>query len=140
MLEGMIFLTRQKEFRSNVLEELFESVEWDSARDRDRLQKGIENSSTVVCAFELTPSPSPDKLVGLIRSMDDGCWCANIDCLLVRKEYQRQGIGTELVKEMLRALKDVKYINVCPNSKDTIDFYKKFGFQEINSSFLQKIQ
>ena len=101
------------------LKELFSSVGWESAKDPDLLYLAFLRASTVISCWE------GNKLVGIIRSMDDGCWSANIDCLVVHKDYQGQGIGSTLLCKMLEALKSVKYINVAPDSRKQIKFYKK---------------
>ena len=125
-------ITNQKTFDFSQLKELFESVGWESANDPKSLILGLLFSSNVIsCWLE-------DKLVGIIRSMDDGYWSANIDCLLVHKDYQGKGIGRKLLEVLLALLKDVKYINVAPDSRKQIKFYKKAGFTLIKGCYLQK--
>ena len=125
-------LSNQKTFDFSQLKELFESVGWESANDPKSLILGLLFSSNVIsCWLE-------DKLVGIIRSMDDGYWSANIDCLLVHKDYQGKGIGRKLLEVLLVLLKDVKYINVAPDSRKQIKFYKKAGFTLIKGCYLQK--
>ena len=70
-------LSNQKTFDFSQLKELFESVGWESANDPKSLILGLLFSSNVISCWH------EDKLVGIIRSMDDGYWSANIDCLLV---------------------------------------------------------
>lgn len=116
------------------LKELFQSVGWETGNEPDWFYKAISNSGASVYAA-ITPSR---EMVGWIRVWYDGCWQANIDCLVVRKERQNIGIGTALMDYVLKELKDVKYINVCTNFPETIPFYEKFGFKDINGRFLQK--
>jgi ribosomal protein S18 acetylase RimI-like enzyme len=116
------------------LKELFQSVGWEAGNEPDWFYKAISNSGASVYAA-ITPSR---KLVGWIRVWHDDVWQANIDCLVVRKERQNIGIGTALMNYVLKELKDVKYINVCTNFPETIPFYEKFGFKDINGRFLQK--
>jgi len=113
--------------------ELFSSVGWDITEDSEKLFEAIVNeSSHRSFAF------ADNKLVGCIRSMDDGYWQANIDCLIVHKDYQGMGIGTKLMDTLLKDLENIKYINVCPNDKNMKKFYQKFGFKSIGGIFLQK--
>jgi ribosomal protein S18 acetylase RimI-like enzyme len=114
------------------LKELFASVGWESANDADNLVKALKKSSHVISVWD------GNKLVGLIRSMDDGCWSANIDCLVVHKKYQNRGIAKQLLSEMLDDLKKIKYINVCPDHKDVLALYINMGFKIVNGYFLQK--
>jgi ribosomal protein S18 acetylase RimI-like enzyme len=114
------------------VKELFSSVGWNVTDDIEKFLNAIKKSSHCAIAYD------NNKLVGFIRSMDDGYWQANIDCLLVHKDYQKKGIGTKLMNDLLYDLKDIKYINVCPNDKNMKKFYQKFGFKSIGGIFLQK--
>ena len=71
--------------------------------------------------------------------MDDGCWSANIDCLLVHKEFQGRGVAKKLMEELLEDLKNIEYINVCPDDKEMENFYFDFGFKLVQGCYLQKI-
>ena len=122
----------QKNFDQVQLKELFTSVGWESAKEPQTLVLAFLFSSNVISCWH------GDKLVGIIRSMDDGYWSANIDCLLVHKDYQGKGIGRKLLEVLLALLKDVKYINVAPDSRKQIKFYKKAGFTLIKGCYLQK--
>ena len=70
--------------------------------------------------------------------MDDGYWSANIDCLIVHKDYQGKGIGKKLLEVLLEEIKDIKYINVAPDNRKQIKFYRKAGFSFIKGGYLQK--
>ena len=125
-------ISNQKTFDFSQLKELFESVGWESAKDPDSLVLGLIFSSNIISCWD------GNKLVGLIRSMDDGYWSANIDCLLVHKDYQGKGIGRKLLEVLLDQIKNIKYINVAPDSRKQIKFYKKAGFSLIKGCYLQK--
>ena len=88
------------------LKELFQSVGWEAGNEPDWFYKAISNSGASVYAA-ITPS---GKLVGWIRAWHDECWQANIDCLVVHKEYQKIGIGTALMNQVLKEFENVKYI------------------------------
>lgn len=66
-------------------------------------------------------------------------WSANIDCLVVHKNYQGRGISKLLLSEMLKDLKNVRYINVCPDELTSFSIYKPFGFNLIQGCYIQKI-
>ena len=55
-----------KEFAADEIERLFLSVNWESGRYPDRIVRGLRNSSAVISAWD------GDKLVGLVRGLDDG--------------------------------------------------------------------
>ena len=129
----MITFKETKEFPAAQIAELFSSVEWESADDVPMLLRALANSTRVISAWD------GEKLVGLIRSMDDGCWSATIDCLLVHKSYHGQGIGSALVKRLLKQLSGVKYISVAPNEPENISFYERLGFFVVRGSRLLQI-
>lgn len=54
-----------------------------------------------------------------------------LGAIYLYKEYQGQGVGTALLKEGIRHLKDVKkiYINVEKENQTGISFYKSKGFE-----------
>lgn len=123
---------RNKLYSVKDLEELFSSVNLKSAEKPEILQKAFIKSSHVIGAFY------GNTLLGLIRSMDDSCFSANIDCLIVNPTYQKIGIGSKLLEELLNDLKEIHYINVYPVSIEMIHFYNKFGFKTINGLYMQK--
>jgi len=126
--------SRSKTFQSAELQKLFSSVDWDSAKKPDILVKAFEKSSHVVSVRN-----EKNELVGIIRSMDDDIWSANIDCLVVHRDYQNIGLGSILMSELMVDIMHIKYINVCPDSKKMECFYGKFGFKTINGLYMQLI-
>lgn len=118
----MINYKEIKEFPAEQLEQLFLSVNWESAHYPERLQKAMKNSSHVISAWD------GNKLVGLIRSLDDGETVAFIHYLLVNPAYQKFHIGSRLMEYMLARYSNMLYIKIMPSDPDTIPFYEKFGF------------
>lgn len=122
-----------KDFNQDEIKELFRSVGWDLSIPAEVLYQAMMNSTNIITAWE------DDKLIGLIRSMDDGCWSANIDCLIVHSDYQRRGIGKSLLNALLEKTKNITYISVSPNEAVNVEFYKKLGFEAIDGSCLLQI-
>ena len=87
----MIEYKHTKEIEVEKIRQLFESVGWYSSRQPQKIQQAFRNSSKVISAWE------GEKLVGLVRGLDDGVWQATIDCLLVLPEMQGKGIASELL-------------------------------------------
>ena len=82
----------------------------------------MKQSSLVISAWD------HDRLVGLVRSLDDGETVAFIHYLLVNPAYQKQHIGAELMKRLLCHYEDLLYVKVMPSDPAIIPFYEKFGF------------
>lgn len=118
---GIIY-QRIKEFNKEELQDLFLSVSWDSGNYPDLLQLAIRNSHQVISAWE------KDRLIGLMNSISDGAMTAYFQYLLVRPQYQGQGIGTKLVKQMLTEYKDYARKVLIAYEKE-FDFYKACGFE-----------
>lgn len=130
----MIIYKNIKEFKESQIADLFNSVDWFSGGFPDRLKKALLNSSRVISAWER------EKLVGLIRGLDDGGWQAKIDCLLVNPQYQGQGIASTLLKKLLQEYTDFLYVDVVPDEKKNVIFYEKHGFRIMPEGTLMQIR
>ena len=75
---------------------LFNSVGWERrTADRDRLAQLVRGSMYVVSAWE------GDRLVGFARAISDGAFNAYISTVAVLPEYQKRGIGRELIQRLI---------------------------------------
>ena len=84
-------------------------------------------------AFHITAVRDEGKAVGMIRVLSDGSYANFITDVIVIPEYQRRGIGTELMR------RTVEYMRSTISEGETIalylmsaigkePFYKQFGF------------
>ena len=70
---------------------------------------------------------------GFVRVVGDGYTIIFIQDLLVFPEYQRKGIGTVLVQQVLERFRHVRQIELATdNTQKTIRFYKSLGFQNMS--------
>ncbi|MGM9941970.1 MAG: GNAT family N-acetyltransferase [Bulleidia sp.] len=113
-----------KEFEKQQLERLFLSVGWESGRYPERLVQGMRNSTHVVSAWD------KDRLVGLVRALDDGATAAFLHYLLVDPDYQGMHIGDGLMKRIMSYFDDVLYVKIMPSDPDTTAFYERYGFRQ----------
>ena len=120
----MITYKEIKDFKEKDIEELFLSVAWESANFKERIVEGLRNSSFVLSAWD------EDKLVGLIRALDDGTTFACIHYFLVNPAYQGYHIGHELLTRLLDHYKDILYIKVIAANQKVVPFYEKYGFKK----------
>ena len=103
---------------------LYKSVGWINYTNNPKmLEMAYANSLRILGAYE------DEKLIGIIRVVGDGYSVVFIQDLLVYPEYQRQGIGTALLKQILIDYKHVyqKHL-LTENTEKTIQFYKSLGF------------
>ena len=114
--------TEEKYFTKEQIQELFLSVNWISGNYPERLYKALKNSSTVLTAWD------NDKLVGLIRVLDDTEMVAFIHYVLVNPNYQGHGIAGKMVEMVKKKYKDYLYIELMPEERKNASFYEKHGF------------
>ncbi|MDR2931577.1 MAG: GNAT family N-acetyltransferase [Oscillospiraceae bacterium] len=116
-----ITYAQTRQFTSAQLKDLFNSVGWESARFSDKLVTAMHNSENVVSAWD------GDQLVGLMTAMSDGVMTVYFHWLLVRPEYQGQGIGRTITEKMLENYKS--YISrILLSYNEQVGFYEKLGF------------
>lgn len=119
----MITYTDEKKFTQQAVQDLFLSVGWISGKYPSRLYKALQNSSTVLTAWD------ESQLVGLVRLLDDSEMLAYMHYVLVHPDYQGQGIAGTLVEMAKEKYKDYLYIEIMPEEKKNAAFYEKHGFQ-----------
>ena len=103
---------------------LYASVGWTNYTNHPELLKNAyAHSLKILGAYE------NEKLIGIIRVVGDGYSIVFIQDLLVYPEYQRRGIGTALLKQILQDYEHVyqKHL-LTENTERTIQFYKSLGF------------
>ena len=108
----------------DVLLDLYNSVGWTNyTRAPEMLLKAYENSLLTLGAYD------GSKLVGIIRTVGDGYSVVFIQDILVFPEYQRQGIGTQLLQEIMNRFPDVYQMELMTdNTAKTVSFYQALGF------------
>lgn len=119
----MITYTEEKKFDNKSVVDLFSSVGWVSAQYPTRLYKALMHSSTVITAWD------GDRLVGLVRVLDDSELVAYMHYVLVHPDCHGQGIAGTMVEMVKEKYKDYLYIELMPEERKNAAFYEKHGFQ-----------
>ncbi len=114
-------------FAKEELQRLFLSVGWESGNYPDKLVRAMQNSTHVISAWD------KDKLIGLVRALDDGETIAFIHYLLVDPDYQGYHIGDELMKRVMCYFEDLLYVKVIPSDPKTMAFYERYGFKQYDN-------
>lgn len=114
-------------FDQEELQDLFLSVEWSSGHFPEKLVVAMQNFKTVFTAWD------GERLVGMICAMDDSVMTAYLHYMLVRPEYQHQGIGKHLVEMMKAKYADYLRIVVVAYNKE-LDFYESCGFKKADDA------
>lgn len=95
--------------------------------DKERITKMLVNANLILTARE------NGKLIGVSRSLSDFAYCTYLSDLAVRKEYQRSGIGKELLKKTKLASEPAKLILL--SAPAAVDYYPKIGMTKHNFCF-----
>lgn len=129
----MITYTDEKCFTQQAVQDLFLSVGWVSGNYPSRLYKALLGSSTVLTAWDC------DRLVGLVRLLDDSELVAYMHYVLVHPDYQGQGIAGTLVEMAKEKYKDYLYIEIMPEESKNAAFYEKHGFQRMSDGVAMQL-
>lgn len=111
-------------FNADEILNLYTQVGWTAyTEDMPALEHGYKNSLLILAAYE------NDELRGVVRAVGDGATIILVQDILVHPKYQRQGIGTALLKAVLERFSDVRQIQlVTDNTPKTVAFYRSLGF------------
>lgn len=103
---------------------LYEANQWTNyTRYPDRLIEGIQSSLYCYAAYD------QDTLIGLIRVVGDGQTIIYIQDILVLPSYHRKGVGTTLMKHVLKRYKDVRQVVLTTDKTDAQQrFYEALDF------------
>ena len=104
---------------------LYEAVGWTNyTTNPTMLKNALEHS-----LFILTARDEDGKLIGFLRAVGDGYSILYIQDIIVLPEYQRQGIGTQLLRQTLEYFNEVYQIILTTDSEvKIIAFYEANGF------------
>lgn len=96
-----------------------------------RIEQMIKNANLIVTAWE------GDTLVGIARSLTDFCYACYLSDLAVRREYQRQGIGKELVR-LTKEKIGPQCMLLLLSAAAAMKYYPKIGFERVKNAYLIK--
>ena len=102
---------------------LFASTGWETTLTPERLAGALATTWHAVCAYQ------GDRLVGMGRTISDGALHALIVEVIVDPACQGQGIGSEVVRRLVRRCRDAGIDQVqlfCAPGKRP--FYERLGF------------
>lgn len=123
----MITWSETREIDIQQLLQLYNDAGWSVyTRDPAQLQRGVANSWHVVTAWE------GEVLIGLTRCLSDGETIAYIQDILVKKSYQGQGVGSELMSRLLTKIGPLRQIALMTDSSEknqaVLAWYACHGF------------
>ena len=99
--------------------------------DRARMRNMLEKANLVVTAW------AGPVMVGIARSLSDFCFCTYLSDLAVHVDYQRKGIGKELIERTQRAGGSATvYLFAAPAA---VQYYPRVGFSRAHG-YIRKSQ
>ena len=123
-----IIYKHNSSFKEDDILNLYDSLGWiEYTKNMEKLIKALNNSLYILTAWD------KNKLVGLIRVVGDGETIIYIQDILILRQYQRQGIGSKLLKTVFNKYKNVRQkVLLTDNTKKTRLFYETNGFKSAN--------
>ena len=125
----MITIKKQEIVKLEDVLHLYQAVGWTNyTHQPEMLEQALSHSLAMYLAFD------GEKIVGLIRLIGDGFSSVLVQDLIVLPIYQRQGIGSALVKEALEDYKDAYQVQlVTDQTERTLGFYRSMGFETLST-------
>jgi ribosomal protein S18 acetylase RimI-like enzyme len=108
-------------------------VGWKNPLTSEQHYTILKNSSFIVLAYDKETS----RVVGFINALSDRIHFAFIPMLEVLPGYQHKGIGSKLLKMMLKLLEDITCIDLtCDVQMQS--FYEQFGMLKSHGMVFRK--
>lgn len=103
----MITIKKQEIVKLEDVLHLYQAVGWTNyTHQPEMLEQALSHSLVIYVALD------GDAVVGLIRLVGDGFSSVFVQDLIVLPNYQRQGIGSLLMKEALKDYKDAYQVQL----------------------------
>ena len=108
---------------------LYQAVGWTNYTDQPlMLEQALSHSLATYLALD------GDAVVGLVRLVGDGFSSVFVQDLIVLPSYQRQGIGSALMKEALGDFKDAYQVQLATEQTEkNLEFYRSLGFETLST-------
>ena len=114
--------------------ELYKSCSLGARRpsdDRERMAAMLANANLVITAWD------EELLVGISRSMTDFVYATYLSDLAVREQYQKRGIGRELIR-LTQEAGGPKTTVILLAAPAAVDYYPRIGFARHDSAWIIK--
>jgi len=125
----MIKITKETSVSINDVLHLYQAVGWTNYTNQPQmLSQSLTHSLAIYLARD------GEKIVGLVRLIGDGFSSVFVQDLIVLPTYQRQGIGSTLMKQALSDYKDAYQVQLATEETEkTLGFYRSLGFETLSS-------
>ncbi|RDZ13350.1 GNAT family N-acetyltransferase [Priestia megaterium] len=114
------------------MKEIYRSVGWKN-HDEEKIKKIFQSSNVVAVAYD------ENKIVGFGRALSDGVFNAAIYDVVVDKHYQNQGIGQQIIENLLAQLNDISCVHLVSTAGNE-EFYRKAGFRKMKTGMARYLK
>ena len=125
----MIKITKETSVSLDDVLHLYQAVGWTNYTNQPQmLSQALSHSLAIYLARD------GEEIVGLVRLVGDGFSSVFVQDLIVLPTYQRQGIGSTLIKQALSDYKDTYQVQLATEQTEkTLEFYRSLGFETLSS-------
>ena len=125
----MIKFTKERSVSIDDILHLYQAVGWTNYTNQTQmLEQSLAHSLAIYVARD------GKEIVGLVRLVGDGFSSVFVQDLIVLPSYQRQGIGSNLMKEALADYKDAYQIKLATEQTEkNLGFYRSLGFETLST-------
>ena len=125
----MINITKETSVSIDDVLHLYQAVGWTNYTNQPQmLEQSLAHSLAIYVARD------GEKIVGLVRLVGDGFSSVFVQDLIVLPSYQRQGIGSDLMKEALGDYKDAYQVQLATEQTEkNVGFYRSLGFETLST-------
>ncbi|TPD58184.1 GNAT family N-acetyltransferase [Streptococcus symci] len=125
----MIIIRKQEIVKLEDVFYLYQAVGWTNYTNQPQmLEQALSHSLAIYLALD------GDAVVGLIRLVGDGFSSVFVQDLIVLPSYQRQGIGSSLMKETLEDFKEAYQVQLATEQTEkNVGFYRSMGFETLST-------
>ena len=125
----MITIKKQEIVKLEDVLHLYQAAGWTNYTNQPQmLEQALPHSLVIYLALD------GDAVVGLIRLVGDGFSSVLVQDLIVLPSYQRQGIGSSLMKEALEDFKEAYQVQLATEQTEkNVGFYRSMGFETLST-------
>ena len=125
----MIKFTKESSVSIDDVLHLYQAVGWTNYTNQPQmLEQALSHSLATYLARD------GEEIVGLVRLVGDGFSSVFVQDLIVLPSYQRQGIGSDLMKEALGDYKDAYQVQLATEQTEkNLGLYRSLGFETLST-------
>ncbi len=99
--------------------------------DLDRMATMLKHANLIVTAWD------GERLVGVARALTDFSYCCYLSDLAVDKNYQKRGIGEELIQRVRAGIGEQSMLLLLA-APEAMEYYPKVGFEAVSNGWIMK--